>query len=96
MESAQYPGGDQDKQCLSGEDAVMPFWIQAQRQRPEAEWCIFTTGDNGQGIYKTMAMQLQGTFLDWYGQGEPLAQWRKNVTLQFIDTVIQHIYVPEV
>ena len=31
MESAQYPGGDQTKQCHSGEDAPMPFWIQVQR-----------------------------------------------------------------
>ena len=39
---------------------------------------------------------IQEHFLDWYGRGEPQAQWRKKITLQPFDEVIQHIHVPEV
>ena len=39
---------------------------------------------------------IQEHFLDWYVRGEPLAQWRKKVTLQLIEEVIQHLYVPAV
>mgnify|MGYP001420148067 CR=1 FL=1 len=34
--------------------------------------------------------------LDWYGRSEAQAQWRQQVTFQFMEAVIQHIYAEDV